>query len=700
MWTYQALDIVEPKLLAELLNAKDYRVRAAAVRVASAWSGRLSDPLELLAPRARDDEAQVRLQAVRALALVPSVHSAETALEALDRPMDKWLDYALWLTMRELAPEWTPALQQGQFNYSGNSRRLLFALQAAGTQDVLGPLVKLVKDGKAPADQEESILSLIAALGGPKELSLVLDRAIDDKTPAATQAGLLKALTQAAEERHVKPDGPLSSRILRPLDRGDGAVRASAARLAGECGVQDALKQLGQYADDPASSDILRQAAMDGLAALNSPRATEYLDQFSRDDSASGGRLDGRRMALVALASVDLDKAAKNAPAVLRTLPKAEDAGDVFNAFLERKNGEILLATALGDQPLNADVAKVGVRAVRMSGREAPELVQALTRAGGLKFGARTVNEAEMKQMAADVMKLGDSARGEAIFRRKDQLCMKCHAIAGSGGQVGPDLSSVGASAKIDYLIDSVITPNKQVKENYHAVLVTTQQGLSYTGIKVQESPDKLVLRTADDREIVIPIKDIDDRKMGGSLMPDGLTDVLTRGEFLDLVRFLSELGRIGPYSVSKARLVRRWQVLDVTPEARQVLSSAGAGATLDAPALRWEPEYSTVAGLLPLEDAPRLDQGKDADATAVVRCQVEASTPGPVVLRLNAAQGLRLWLDRKPVELKGATELNVPAGVHTLTFRIDIGSRKEPLRCELEDKAGSPARVRPVGGK
>ena len=83
-----------------------------------------------------------------------------------------------------------------------------------------------------------------------------------------------------------------------------------------------------------------------------------------------------------------------------------------------------------------------------------------------------------------------------------------------------------------------------------------------------------------------------------------------------------------------------------------------------------------------------------------MVRCQVEASTPGPVVLRLNAAKGLRLWLDRKPVDVKDATELGLPAGVHTLTFAVDLGQRKEALRCELDDRPGSAARVRVVGGK
>ena len=39
------------------------------------------------------------------------------------------------------------------------------------------------------------------------------------------------------------------------------------------------------------------------------------------------------------------------------------------------------------------------------------------------------------------------AARGEAIFRRKALECLKCHAIAGAGGQVGPSLESVGAGA-------------------------------------------------------------------------------------------------------------------------------------------------------------------------------------------------------------------------------------------------------------
>src|SRR5262249_54166250 len=140
----------------------------------------------------------------------------------------------------------------------------------------------------------------------------------------------------------------------------------------------------------------------------------------------------------------------------------------------------------------------------------------------------------------------------------------KCHAIAGAGGQVGPDLSSIGASAQIDYLIESILLPNKAIKENYHSLNVALKDGRLIAGIPVRQTEKELVLRDAEDREVTISVKDIELKEQGGSLMPEGLADMLARAELVDLVRFLSELGKVGPYSVSKARLVRRWQVLEM----------------------------------------------------------------------------------------------------------------------------------------
>jgi putative heme-binding domain-containing protein len=310
-----------------------------------------------------------------------------------------------------------------------------------------------------------------------------------------------------------------------------------------------------------------------------------------------------------------------------------------------------------------------------------------------------------MQQIVADVARFGDPVRGEAVFRRKDQLCLKCHAIAGAGGQVGPDLSSIGASAPVDYLVESLLEPNKAIKENYHAVLVTTESGKLYTGIKVRQTKSEFVLRTAEDREVAIPLKDIEEQAPGRSLMPDGLTDTLTRGELLDLVRFLSELGKVGPYSVGRERVVRRWQILDPTPEGQRLLRRRSPLDLMSSnPSLRWEPVYSTVTGLLPRDDIPNLEvsstTGKETRKVGLVRCQLDVATAGKVRLRLNSATGLQLLAGPKPVEVQAMTELDLPVGVHTLTFLVDTRERREGLRCELEDPTGSGAKARIVGGK
>src|SRR5437879_12604240 len=110
--------------------------------------------------------------------------------------------------------------------------------------------------------------------------------------------------------------------------------------------------------------------------------------------------------------------------------------------------------------------------------------------------------------------------------------------------------------------MESILLPNKVIKENYHSVVVATKDGRILTGIKVRETASELILRDGEDREIAIPIKAIEEKTNGGSLMPEGLADSLTRAELVDLVRFLSELGKVGPFVVSRSRLVRRWQVL------------------------------------------------------------------------------------------------------------------------------------------
>src|SRR5439155_137331 len=103
---------------------------------------------------------RVRLEAVRALGQVADAHAVEVALWALDHPVDAYLDYALWLTARELEPHWLPALQNGRLDFAGNTRHLLFALQAIGTGAGIQTLVDLVQAGRVGKEREVSVLAL------------------------------------------------------------------------------------------------------------------------------------------------------------------------------------------------------------------------------------------------------------------------------------------------------------------------------------------------------------------------------------------------------------------------------------------------------------------------------------------------------------------------------------------------------------
>jgi putative heme-binding domain-containing protein len=702
LWTYQALDLVEPRLLDRLLRAQDGRARAAAVRVAGAWHDRLDHPTELLAARVLDDHPRVRLEAVRALGQIRDPHSVEIAMQALDKPVDKFLDYALWLTARELEPLWLPLAQHGQLDFGGDVRRLIFALQASDSRDAARPLVSLIRAGKVPAEREEGVLAAIAGLGNAADLGLVLDRALAEKTPASRRANLLDILVRTAQERNIRPAGD-ASRVVKLLAESDAAVVAAAARAAGTWQVTAArptLIALGKATDASAAS---RQAAFDGLARLGDNESHMAIRRMIGKDYPPSTR----RQALVALCGIDVPAAAGAAAGVLSEVgDNAAGAADIFAAFLERKDGAAELTKALANKKLPSEVAKVGVRTVRTSAREAPALVEALTKAGNLGTGARQLSDAEMKRLVEDVAQNGDPIRGERVYRRADMLCLKCHAIAGAGGQVGPDLVSIGASAPVDYLIDSLLLPSKAIKENYGALLVETKRGQVFTGIKARETKTELVLRNAEDKEIGIPINQIDSRENSKkSLMPEGLVDTLTRGELIDLLRFLSELGKIGPYSVSKARLVRRWQVLEPTREAYTLLirTSHASAAGID-PALTWSPAYSTVGGDLPTDAMPLFRLGTGAEKQVVqasfVRCQLDATTAGRMKVLVNSAKGVKAWLDGEPVEAREEMQLDLGVGLHTLTFALDRALRTEPLRCELDDVPGSPGRGRVVGGK
>lgn len=105
LWQHQVHNVVEEVLLQRVMQSPDFRVRAAATRVASYWRDQLNNPLAAIARSIRDKHPRVRLEAVRACSFILSEDSLELALEVLKYDMDHWLDYTLEETVRTLTTQ-------------------------------------------------------------------------------------------------------------------------------------------------------------------------------------------------------------------------------------------------------------------------------------------------------------------------------------------------------------------------------------------------------------------------------------------------------------------------------------------------------------------------------------------------------------------------------------------------------------------
>jgi putative heme-binding domain-containing protein len=702
LWTYQTLNAVEPKLLMALLRSSDHHIRAAATRVLAAWQEQIPEAIDLLAVQVADDHLRVRLEAVGALAEVRSLQAAELALRAIDRPLDGNLDFAVWQAARDLSPIWLPEVQAERFDFSSHAAHLEFALRAVESPEIVRPMLKLLAAGKIPAEREESALELVATLGTPSDLALVFDRALDSRVSDERRAALLNALMTATRQRRAQPGGDLSQ-LAQLLGVEDEELKATAARAAGLWGVRPLLPMLTSLATRTENSATVRGAAIEGLVSLGPPEALATVKELAGSTQPA----EIRALAITSLAARDLSSAATAAVSLLSHVDDEVDVASVVRAFVERKDGAAALVKALGDQKLPTDVAKLAARAAQATAQPDAALVEAFRKAGGLSGKPRSLSPDELQSLVREVREQGDPARGEAIFRRKDQQCLKCHAIGGAGGLVGPDLSSLGASSQVDYLVESILEPSKKIKENYHSVIVQTDDGRVTTGVKVRETDKELLLRNVEDQLVTIPLATIEQQSPGQSLMPVGLADGMTREELVHCVRFLSELGKVGgPYALGNARVVRRWQTLEPNANMFQRISRNDVSdAVRNAHLYSWTSAYSRVSGELPLEVlspvfGPMAREKFGRKPIALVRCQLNVTTPGPIKLLINSTDGLSLWRDTMPIEVAKDLQLDVAQGTRTLTFAVDLSRRDVGLRCELVDVPGSPARVQIVAGK
>lgn len=684
LWVYQGQDVVNEPLLDRLLASPEPRARAAATRVLCFWRDRVGDVTGKLRRLVADEHPRVRLEAVRALSFFRDQEAINISIESLVMPQDDYLSYVFNQTIQTLSKRVPPA-RAGRD--SGSAR----------------PLVTLIESGRLPASQLGTAVTMLLQRGGPEELAYLFRELLaPDKLPASMRGTITDGLVQAAAERGMKPAGDLGGlgAILRGGPGTDSGLVVPAIRLATAWREASLTPAIEPLAAGPKAGGEPQRQAIQALAAFGTPAAKATLESLCASNRPEQVRL----MGIAALAKVDMSAAASRAAEVVAAADPAKLPTALIDALLERRGGPAALATALVARPPSGDVAKMFLRHMYATGRTEQAVADALTKAAGISASAAPPSQEEIVKLAGEVMAKGDPARGEAIFRRSDISCMKCHAVAKAGGNIGPELSAVGSISPPEYVVASILTPDASIKEAYVTRNILTDSGEVHTGVLVDRDDLRVRLRDATGKTITIPVADIDEESEGKSLMPKGLTTFLTQQEFLDLARFVSELGKPGPYAIRSVPSIQKWRVLENPPAE---VAKAGDSLPTDeqveklvikGPGLRWKTAYGKVGGGLPLDEL--VAAGGSGMQPLWLQGEIILDGAGPIDLLITAPEGTAAWIGGKRIDLAKTASLPLDKGGNKLTLRAPatVGGGQD-VKVEVRKTKGSPRRVEVAGG-
>ncbi|MBL63428.1 MAG: dehydrogenase, partial [Opitutae bacterium] len=676
MWACQNVERPSEDILKRVLSAKDGHARSAGARVLRYWHEDLADPVALLAKAAADPFPRTRMEAILSAGYVPKAEAFSAALVALDHPRDVAIDLALPQTVTALERYWRPALETNELKFKKDSHRDFAEREAGiGFEKRLGTYLKKKSPG---LDETRAIIDRLVSDANVKQARMTVD-AVARKKPDADPRVMVVMLEGLAKIGR-KGDFSLDQRInplKRLLNHPNDAVAAAAATNLGAWQLKGADPDLLKILGDSKRATSVRRAASISLGQLRSSDASDTLRKLAFE-----GEPADRYFAIFGLAEDNAADAAKAAAELLVLDPGKSDPVALVQAFTRRNKGADFLIDALENKKPHADALNRLSDYHRRTGQLPRRLAQIFQAPVPRSLAALLIKE-NRKALTAAVDTEGDPVRGETIFRRKALACFSCHAIGPVGSRIGPNLVAVGAAAQTDYMIEAILEPNKAIAQHYENKLIQLADGTIHMGAITYKSEKEVVIRDSAQggKEVKLPMTDVRKIRPMPSLMPAGLADQLnTRQEFLDLTKFISLLGRPGPYANDESPVIRKWKIAP---------GSADKPPASDAP---WLTVYSKVEGVLP--DA-ELGPGEIIYAQGAVDVQVA----GPVKLLLNSPKGLKLWIDDRPVN-NLAAPLDLTAGKHVLTFAIQRSQRGPTgLRAELTTPTGSPAKFTPEGG-
>ncbi len=359
-------------------------------------------------------------------------------------------------------------------------------------------------------------LAMLAAWGEPGKLDRVMNRYLplpSRSMETAQQAleqvfaqvlstsdeAVLSASLDAVESLELRALGPKMLELAEDFQV-DSTTRAAAVKAAAaltEDGDEFVLKMM----HDPELP--VRLAAISVLPQIDAESAFTELKEAVTSEYSSE-----RQLAWDTLAKLDTDSAQKLIADGVERYIDGKLPGDVWLNIVEASEGKLSDALA----------AKLAAHNEKVS-------------AGDPLAAYR------------DTLIGGDVEAGERLFKTKTELsCVRCHKVAGQGGEVGPDLTNIAKENDRKYLLEAIVAPNAKIAKGFETLILLTDDGDVFSGILKSETDDEITLLDADGKTITVEADLVVGQKKGKSSMPEDLVKQMTRRELRDIIAYLATL--------------------------------------------------------------------------------------------------------------------------------------------------------------
>ncbi len=525
-----------------------------------------------------DDDAQVKLAAILALADMPATPAAgrrvaQLALDGANTMRDRWLADAVTSAAAVQADTFLPALKTSLAPPAAATGPAATGSAATGPV-ATGPVPQgpaAAAAARVPAAAPASappanapvwlVVGRVAehiARGRPDEAAVERLLGLMENAPAPLVDNLIAGLARNWPKDHVVRLSPASEkRLVAAFTTLPAGSKGALVKLAGAWGSRaldqfadeivasllvaaadasrgdearaDAVRQLVEFR--PQSDDIVRQSLALLTPKTTSELATRMLAALSSSQAPGlGPQLVERMAALSPSARVAATRVLLGRPATTLAYLDAAEAG----------------AAQLSDLSLDEKQA-LSVHPDPNVRRRAQSLLQ---RAGGLPNPDR---EKVIQELRAEVERPGDAAAGKEVFKKQ---CAKCHMHSGEGQRIGPDLTGMAVHPKHELLIH-ILDPSRSVEGNFRIYTVVRADGRVVTGMLAGESRTAIEIIDTEAKRHAIAREDIDEL-VGSkkSLMPEGFEKQVKPEELRDLLEFLTTRGKFFPLDLAKVATV------------------------------------------------------------------------------------------------------------------------------------------------